>query len=362
MTQLINNNNAADAIIREAVLLPPESEAISSERDEMVRANIISSKTPVSRDLASATIGGIDILALSNISCIKAKQKQGKTTALMVIVSAILAGIAFRIRSALFGATVLWLDTEQSDYDSKLIVERVGQITELDPDYIDEHLKVLNVRRFDSQDRRRLMLDAIKTFRPQMVIVDGVVDLIDDFNDLVSSKLLVNDLLRIASEYNLALVTVLHTNKSASDHEMRGHLGTLLAQKSWNVFECEKEENIITVKCSDYRHAQPDKWSVRYDDDGNICEGDTAYVQMQERKLVEREAKKTEVVTERRDAIMDIVCENGGSMARKELVEKAMTKLGKSYGTVATILKQLKTSGNLTENKGFVFVTKSPLV
>jgi len=354
MTQSINSHNAADAIIRDAALLPPESEAISSERDEMVRANIISSKTPVTPDLASATIGGIDILALSNISCIKAKQKQGKTTALMVIVSAILAGIAFRIRSALFGATVLWLDTEQSDYDSKLIVERVGQITELDPDYIDEHLKVLNVRRFDSQERRRLMLDAIKTFRPQMVIVDGVVDLIDDFNDLVSSKLLVNDLLRIASEYSLALVTVLHTNKSASDHEMRGHLGTLLAQKSWNVFECEKEENIITVKCSDYRHAQPDKWSVRYDDDGNICEGDTAYAQLQERKQTERDAEKSKVVEERKSVILSVLAENGNMMQRKTLVSSASKLLKKGPGTVYNLIASMVGDGELFENDGII--------
>jgi len=322
-------NREGDAIVKSALQMPLETEAIRRARAEVMESMLITTETYVEPDQPSITVGGVGAMALCNVSAVKAKQKMGKTTALTVVVSAVLSGQCLRVESALECPTVLWMDTEQSDYDSKLIVERIRMLTHLDDEYINEHFKLLNVRRFDTEERVTYLKEAIHVFRPQMVIVDGIVDLAGDFNDPYASKALINELLRISSEYRLALVAVLHTNKSDGDHAMRGHLGTMLSQKATTVLECEKEDNVITVKCTDYRHAQLPTFSLRYDDDGRICEGDQAYAEMQERKAKERDTPES-----RMSVLTDIMNSNGGEMSRKDLVSQGMTMLNKSYSTV----------------------------
>lgn len=346
-------------IINSALQLPLEMDAIRQARTEVLQTMLITTATSVEPDRPAITVGGIGALALSNISAVKAKQKQGKTTALTVIVSAVLAGQCFRVESPLDEPTVLWMDTEQSDFDSKLIIERIRQLTRLDDEYIDDHFKLLNVRRYDTNERILYLKEAITTFRPSVVIIDGVVDLAGDFNDPIQSKLLINELLRISSEHRLAIVTVLHTNKADGDHAMRGHLGTMLSQKAATVLECEKEDNIITVKCSDYRHAQLPTFSLRFDEFGGICEADLAYAELQERKLAqrenEREQRKAEILAERQETVLNILSSAGGKMPRKELIDESMLQLNKSYGTVSGIVTHLKNSGKIVESNGSVY-------
>lgn len=353
-------NREADAIVKSALQMPLETEAIRRARAEVMESMLITTETYVEPDQPSITVGGVGAMALCNVSAVKAKQKMGKTTALTVVVSAVLSGQCLRVESALECPTVLWMDTEQSDYDSKLIVERIRMLTHLDDEYINEHFKLLNVRRFDTEERVTYLKEAIHVFRPQMVIVDGIVDLAGDFNDPYASKALINELLRISSEYRLALVAVLHTNKSDGDHAMRGHLGTMLSQKATTVLECEKEENVITVKCTDYRHAQLPTFSLRYDDEGRICEGDQAYAEMQERKAAqveaERSARKAEMETERRKVILDILSANDGRMQRKDLVAEAMKIINKRQGTIYNLIASMKASGEVDESDGTVYL------
>lgn len=349
-------NREGDAIVKSALQMPLETEAIRRARAEVMESMLITTETYVEPDKPSITIGGVGAFPLCNVSAVKAKQKMGKTTALTVIVSAVLSGMCFRVESSLVEPTVLWMDTEQSNYDSKLIIERIRQLSGLSDEYINEHFKLLNVRRLDSEERLTYLKEAISVFRPQMVIIDGVVDLADDFNDLYVSKNVISELLRLSSEHRLAIVAVLHTNKSESDHAMRGHLGTMLSQKASTVLECEKDENVITVKCTDYRHAQLPTFSLRYDDDGRICEGDQAYAELQERKAAQVEAereerrerrkaeydrqraeaqeRKSEELDERKNVILEILSNNGGLMTRKDLVSHGMAQLNKSYSTV----------------------------
>jgi hypothetical protein len=52
--------------------------------------------------------------------------------------------------------------------------------------------------------------------------------------------------MRISSEYNYAVVCILHENKSARDTTMRGHLGTELLNKSSEVKSASKLNDTFT--------------------------------------------------------------------------------------------------------------------
>lgn len=64
-----------------------------------------------------------------------------------------------------------------------------------------------------------------------MAVIDGVADLLEDFNDVGQSSEIINSLMRLSAENDVAIINVLHTNKRKDDSDMKGHLGTLLLQK-----------------------------------------------------------------------------------------------------------------------------------
>ena len=115
----------------------------------------------------------------------------------------------------------------------------------------------------------------IERVQPQVVLVDGVVDYVASFNDEMLSRQLINELMLMAQDYHCAIVCVLHENKASDDENMRGHLGTVLAQKAGTVLQCHKsKQGIITVSCPDSRHGAMPEWSICYDAQGHMHDAD----------------------------------------------------------------------------------------
>ena len=104
---------------------------------------------------------------------------------------------------------------------------------------------VFNVRALSWSERLPLLEIAIAEMRPDLVILDGIRDLVDDINDGVLSQEVVERLMHLASDNNCCIVCVLHQNKSSEDKNLRGWIGTELAYKAFEVYECTKDGNRI---------------------------------------------------------------------------------------------------------------------
>ena len=92
------------------------------------------------------------------------------------------------------------------------------------------------------EERRKTIEDAIKEEKPDIIFIDGVRDLLQDFNSLEQSNELIQWLLSLTAEYGCTIVSVLHQNKSKEDGNMRGHLGTELLNKLTDCFEVSKKD------------------------------------------------------------------------------------------------------------------------
>lgn len=292
----------------------------------------IKTSTEIPQEHAAISVDGIPIFEFGDIGAVKAKQKAGKTTTLKVMVAAWMNGQLFRLASEIEEAKVLWLDTEQKKQDDKKIVNDVQQLSGKEKDYIDSHLKVYAVRSLSYRtlkDDTRLL---VCCYRPDVVIIDGLVDYIESFNDESMSHQLINELIHLSGDFQCAVICVLHENKGSDDHNMRGHLGTMLAQKSGTVLQCQKNSRSdIEVSCSDSRHAAMPTWRIRYDEQGHIVQADDLASQTESARRVE--------------LMMGIIKENGGSISRKDLTEKLMDNLKLSRPRVSNIIsEQLKSS------------------
>ena len=180
---------------------------------------------------------------------ITGKAKSGKTfvTSMLMACCQVNEVLAFqRMREE--PLHVLWYDTEQSDESTQDILK--NRIIPMMSYGNDETAplsswrgaggEAFNVRAVEWKQRRELLLEAIKRCKPDLVIVDGIRDLVNDINDGVLAQEVMEELLHLATQHDCCIVCVLHQNKSGEDHNLRGWIGTELMNKAFEVYSCEK--------------------------------------------------------------------------------------------------------------------------
>ena len=104
---------------------------------------------------------------------------------------------------------------------------------------LDSTFFAFNLRGLGFEKRRAVVEAAVRTVQPDIVIIDGIKDLITDINDAVQATHIMEHLMALAQRYNCCIVNVLHQNKSEADRNMRGSIGTELTNKAFEVYECE---------------------------------------------------------------------------------------------------------------------------
>ena len=359
-----NGGEVVNNIISEAVCQPTSDDQQREERRQALAAMRVASGTEVPPEEPALTVDGVGLFALGDIHGLKGKQKCGKTTMLKVCLAAWLQGQQFRVVSPLEQPRVLYMDTEQKASDVKLIVTDVMRMTGLAADYVDEHLRVYALRRRDFNlllDDMRLL---ISDFRPTVVVVDGIVEFVASFNDESMAKELIHQLLCISEDHRLAMVCVLHTNKADEDHNMRGHLGTMLAQKAGTVLECKKDKgsSVITVMCSDARHQEMPEWSIMFNEDGCIVDADEQRRQALEQHRIDIQQRRQEANAQKQKERLDyaLLCirDNGGSISRKQLTAILISKFNLQRQTVSSIISQWLKDGLVLEINGYIHASE----
>ena len=183
------------------------------------------------------------------------KAKSGKTFFLSIVMAGCLAQKALALKR--YGPTennksltddtdctdfkplrVLWIDTEQSQQSTQEILkDRIIPLSAASD--VDETVYAFNLRGLGYERRQRMVEVAVRAIKPDIVILDGIKDLMTDINDAVQATIIMEKLMALAKEQNCCIVCVLHQNKSEQDRNMRGSIGTELTNKAFEVFQCE---------------------------------------------------------------------------------------------------------------------------
>ena len=171
---------------------------------------------------------------------ITGKAKSGKTfvTSMLMACCQIRDVLAFH-REGETPLRMLWYDTEQSDESTQDILK--NRIMKMQGGAAGEAaIDVFNVRSVSWKDRRKLLLEAVAQYGPDLVIVDGIRDLVNDINDGILAQEVMEELLHVAAASKCCIVCILHQNKGSEDHNLRGWIGTELMNKAFEVYACEK--------------------------------------------------------------------------------------------------------------------------
>ena len=184
---------------------------------------------------------GVGFSPRGNVMALSAEKKAGKTWFAMAMAAALLSGNYMGMVSRCTDSKVLFFDTEQDESDGQRIQKRVHFACGWDFNIDNDKFQIFHLREINQAERRDFVCKAIEFLKPDFVIVDGIRDLLSDFNDLEQSAAVIQDFMRLSSENKCAIWAVLHVNPNSE--KMRGHLGTELGNKVADIIHMTKTKN-----------------------------------------------------------------------------------------------------------------------
>lgn len=277
-------------------------------------------------------IGGVGVFPRGDIQAIKGKAKAGKTTAMALITAGMLAN-DFTDKLEMFSRSkgalrILHVDSEQHPRSVAWKQKTVYRLIYADPGDPLSNYAVLSLREFSFSDRWDIAKEAIHDFKPDFVLIDGIVDMIADFNDSAESKAFISELMALASRENCAICCVLHENKGKGDNTMRGHLGTELLNKCSETYQVSQLNGIFTVAQTESRNAPAPDFAFTIDSEGLPVLADETL----------QPSTRSGQYLERVQIIRGFMPEPG--MRYKDLVSESMERFGVGERTAKSTIKE----------------------
>lgn len=223
---------------------------------------------PPARSSSVVEVNDVPVGTSDNLFCLTGGEGVGKSNFVAAIISGTIAESALDSERTLgltiipnpSGRAVILFDTEQSEHQLYKNVRKAVKRAYLDdkPDFFHAyHL---------SEQSRKERLDIIRTSLDmnfhqhkgiQLVIIDGVADLVRSANDELESVDVIDELYRLAGFYHCCIVCVLHFVPNGV--KLRGHIGSELQRKAAGILSIEKDTNpaFSVVKCIKVRDGSP---------------------------------------------------------------------------------------------------------
>ena len=235
------------------------------------RLHILDLSLPANEPKFMFSIGGVPTIPRGELIGVKGRAKMGKSQFEYLLIAVMLAGVSRgSVKPLQDRYKILLFDTEQSQASLKKCCQRALTFAGLPSDKNNECFLPFFMRPLSIEERRKVIADAVEAEKPDIIFIDGVRDLLQDFNSLDQSNVLIQWLLSLTAEHGCTIVSVLHQNKAKDDGNMRGHLGTELLNKLTDCFEVSKKDGKFLVTCTDSRNIPCGDLAFSINGEGNF--------------------------------------------------------------------------------------------
>ena len=151
---------------------------------------------------------------------------------------------------------ILHIDTEQGKDDTIAFKNRVISMSGVPQDEAKEHFFILRLRDTElAQDRWRKILKAIYVVQPTDIFLDGMLDIVEDYNDQKECQPIIRKCMMLATYYDTSLWAVLHENPMVD--KLVGTLGSITQRKVSEIFTVQKVKQ-CDLKANEKRPDLPD--------------------------------------------------------------------------------------------------------
>ena len=202
---------------------------------------------------------GVPFADVGEIHIISGKPGNGKTGLMAQLIAATLGGrfgntITRKVGHKINGqegfyeipTRILYVDTEQGEDDTIGFKNRVLSMSGVPKDEAKEHFFILRLRDTElASDRWKKILKAIWEIQPTDIFLDGMLDIVEDYNDQKECQPIIRKCMMLATYYDTSLWAVLHENPMVD--KLVGTLGSITQRKVSEIF------SVIKVKQADLK-------------------------------------------------------------------------------------------------------------
>lgn len=215
---------------------------------------------------------GIDQITKNYVYVFTGKEGAGKTTAMSIVAGVLMGGKDFAgLQRKEQVKRVLWIDTEKPAHSIAKKMQVFCQIAGFPIERAQENgLFLLQMRNppelkrvidgkeyiYNTEQSRREYIDmAIDWVKPDMVVIDGMYDCVDD-DEISKPGFIVHWWERLTSK-NILVLTSIHTNKANDD--LPDKMGHELSKKCGGIFLCKRDDDTPTITVKHVRAESEDK-------------------------------------------------------------------------------------------------------
>lgn len=266
-----NFNQNRPAISEQAIENFINAAAEGSEVDKLMRGCRVDMTEGCADPNFLLNMWGVGFLPFGSLCVVCGQAKQGKSQFVNILASVIMSGQRFGelCRGYAPGGGVLWIDTEQGVYNIHKNIQRLAHLCGYDDaaDTGQYGLNVYETAPLTPEQRIEIINAAIEKHAPGILVIDGIRDLLYNFNDEKESIALVSWLMQLQARGDMTIICVIHTNEGTN--KMRGHLGSELANKVCDRFMvCRQDRHFNVDHIS--RNDTISRLSFHFDADGNL--------------------------------------------------------------------------------------------
>ena len=278
----------------------------------------------------------ISFMPRENICVVVAPKKSGKSSFIAIIVASVLGcGRHFDFIALKDNFKVLIVDTEQSEKDQRKCMKYIWEMCKkcrMSKDEFRKRFYTMHARSIRGETLRKRVESEIITYKPDLVVIDGVAQMAANLMDQEESAKINDQLQSIAEAYKCVIMCVIHTskkNRNDKDYNTflsKGALGTMLEQGMSDGFVCVKtgwgkpiEQQFFTVY-HESRHEEITEFS---------------FVRDPKEKGLPKPYYKIKVGDDKEkvcNTIKQIFADNGNiGLSKGDLIAQIEKKLGKGF-------------------------------
>lgn len=208
---------------------------------------------------------------LGDVQVISGQAGHGKSMLFSQIITALLKGefgeLRYELADSIPNPKLLLIDTEQSKDDVIAGKNRVMELCGWGYQEKRDNFRIVMLRDTETAIVRwRKTLRAIYEVQPNFIILDGLLDVCEDFNEQTNCAELIFKCLQTASRYKAAMMCVLHQNPLST--KLTGHLGSAAMRKVTDILvvsKNKKADNIVfdVTQAKARGHQDLEDWQFR---------------------------------------------------------------------------------------------------
>ena len=160
------------------------------------------------------------------------------------------------VREMKIPTRLLHIDTEQGEDDTIAFKNRVCSMSGIPSTKAKEQFFILRLRDTETAiERWQKILSAIYQVKPTDIFLDGMLDIVEDYNDQKECQPIIRKCMMLATHYDASLWAVLHENPLVD--KLVGTLGSITQRKVAEIFTVIKVKQ-ADLKESDRKPGLPD--------------------------------------------------------------------------------------------------------